>query len=107
MLSFAGWEALARQEQRFEGTGGYGLGTTAMMTASILVTVFALTKQVRPDPRFDPRYAIRMLGVSLDLHSLSTGAWQNRRGIEARLALGAWRLAPTDGKQCVQFSGPR
>ena len=71
-----------------------------MMTASILVTVFALTKQVRPDPWFDPRYAVRMLGmilgnimtgVSLDLHGLSTGAWQNRRGIEARLALGANR----------------
>ena len=69
-----------------------------MMTASILVTVFVLTKQVRPDPWFDPRYAIRMLGmilgntmtgVSLDLHGLSTGAWQNRRSIEARLALGA------------------
>ena len=32
-----------------------------------------------------------MTGVSLDLHCLSTGAWQNRRGIEARLALGAKR----------------
>ena len=71
-----------------------------MMTASILVTVFALTKQVRPDPWFDARYAIRMLGmilgntmmgVSLDLHSPSTDAWQNRHGIEARLVLGAKR----------------
>ncbi|MBG03781.1 MAG: iron export ABC transporter permease subunit FetB [Rhodospirillaceae bacterium] len=100
MILFAGWEALARQERRFSGIWGYGLGTTAMMTASILVTVFALTTQVRPDPWFDPRYAIPMLGmilgntmtgVSLGLHSLSTGAWQNRRGIEARLALGANR----------------
>ena len=71
-----------------------------MITASILVTVFALTKQGRPDPWFDPRCAIRMFGmilgntitgVSLDLHGLSTGAWQNRRGIKARLALGANR----------------
>ena len=70
------------------------------MTASILVTVFALTKQVRPDPWFDPRYVIRMLGmilgntmtgVSLDLDGLSTDAWQNRRSIKARLALGANR----------------
>ena len=70
------------------------------MTASILVIVFALTTQVRPDPCFDPRYAIPMLGmilgdvmtgVSLGLHSLSTSAWQNRLGIKARLALGTNR----------------
>lgn len=32
-----------------------------------------------------------MTGVSLDLHGLPTGAWRNRRSIEARLALGANR----------------
>ena len=71
-----------------------------MMTALILVAVFTLTKHVRLDPWFNPRYAIRMIGmilgntmtgVSLDLHGLPTGAWQNRRSIEARLALGANR----------------
>ncbi len=100
IIMFAGWKALARYERRFSDISGYGLGTTAMITASILVTVFALTKQVQPDPWFDPRYTIRMLGMllgntmtgaSLDLHGLPTGAWQNRRGIEARLALGANR----------------
>ena len=71
-----------------------------MMTALILVAVFTLTKHVRLDPWFNPRYAIRMIGmilgntmtgVSLDLHGLPTGAWRNRRSIEARLALGANR----------------
>ena len=73
-----------------------------MMTALILVAVFTLTKHVRLDLWFNPRYAIRMIGmilgntmtgVSLDLHGLPTGAWQNRRSIED-----ASRLAPTDGK---------
>lgn len=100
MVLFAGREAMARQERRYAGWWGYGLGTTAMMTSSVLVTVFALTTQVRPDPWFDPRYAIPMLGmilgntmtgVSLGLHSLSTSAWRERRAIEARLALGATR----------------
>jgi putative ABC transport system permease protein len=100
MILFAGREAMARQDRRFLGLWGYGLGTTAMLTASALVTVFALTTQVRPDPWFDPRYAIPMLGmilgntmtgVSLGLNALSSGAWTERRGIEAQLALGANR----------------
>lgn len=100
MVLFAGREAMARQERRLTGWWGYGVGTTAMMTSSILVTVFALTTQVQPDPWFDPRYAIPMLGmilgntmtaVSLGLHALSTGAWRERRSIEAQLALGATR----------------
>ena len=49
-----------------------------MMTALILVAIFTLTKHVRLDPWFNPRYAIRMIGmilgntmtgVSLDLHT--------------------------------------
>ena len=80
-----------------------------MMTALILVAVFALTKLVRPDPWFDP--IASCFGMILQYndwrqsrptHGLSTGAWQNRRDIEARLALGA-----KDGKQGAQFPGPR
>ena len=97
---WTGCEALARQDRRFAGWWGYGLGTTAMLMASMLVTVFALTTQLRPDPWFDPRYAIPLLGmvlgntmtgVSLGLHALSTGAWRDRTAIEARLALGSTR----------------
>ena len=55
IILFVGWETLARQERRLSSIRGYGLNTTAMMTALILDTVFAMTKQVRPDPWFDPR----------------------------------------------------
>src|SRR3546814_8599126 len=76
------------------------LGTAAMLMAATLVTVFALTTQIRPDPWFDPRYAIPLLGmilgnamtgVSLGLDTLTTGAWREKAAIEARLALGATR----------------
>lgn len=100
MLLFAGREALARQERRFSGWWGYGLGTTSMLMASFLVTIFALTTQVRPDPWFDPRYAIPMLGmilgnamtgVSLGLDTLTRSAARERVAIETRLALGHTR----------------
>ena len=97
MLLFAGREALARQERRFAGWWGYGLGTTSMLMASFLVTIFALTTQVKPDPWYDPRYAIPLLGmilgnamtgVSLGLDSLTRSAVRERVTIETRLALG-------------------
>ena len=100
MILFAGREAMARQDRRFLGLWGYGLGTTATLTSSMLVTVFALTPQIRPDPWFDPRYAIPILcmilgntmtGVSLGLQGLSSGAWTEHRGTKAQLTLGANR----------------
>ncbi|WP_142848970.1 iron export ABC transporter permease subunit FetB [Telmatospirillum sp. J64-1] len=100
MILLAGREIMARQDRRFTGWWSYGLGTVCIMTAASVVTVFALTTQVRPDPWFDPRYALPMLGmilgstmtgISLGLHSLTKGAIQGRQAIEAQLALGATR----------------
>ena len=100
MVLFAGREVMARQERRFAGLWGYGLGTTAMLMVALLVTVFALTTQIRPDPWYDPRYAIPVLGmilgntmtgVALGLHALTTGAVRERAAIESQLALGATR----------------
>jgi len=97
MVLFAGREATARLGRRFEGWWTHGLGTTAMMMAGVLVTVLALTTQIRPDPWFDPRYAIPLLGmilgntmtgVSLGLNALLGGAAREKPAIEARLALG-------------------
>lgn len=97
MVLFAGREAMARQERRLAGWWGYGVGTTAMLAAAAIVTVFALTTQVRPDPWYDPRYAIPMLGmilgntmtgVALGLHTLTSTAVREKAAIEARLALG-------------------
>ena len=97
MVLFAGREVMARQTRRFTGLWAYGLGTTSILAAATIVTVLALTTQVKPDPWYDPRYAIPLLGmilgntmtgVSLGLDRLVTAAARERNAIEARLALG-------------------
>ena len=98
MVLFAGREAMARQERRFEGWWSYGIGTGSMMAAGLIVTVFGLTTQVHADPWYDPRYALPILGmilgntmngVSLGLDRLMSGATLQRAAIEAQLMLGA------------------
>lgn len=100
MVLFAGREAGTRQERRLSGFWAYGLGTTSIFLAAVLVTIFTLTTQVRPDPWWDPRYALPMLGmilgntlngVSLGLGTLTSLAVKDRTSIEARLALGETR----------------
>jgi len=98
MVLFAGREATARQERRFEGYWSYGIGTGSMMAAGLIVTVFGLTTQIHADPWYDPRYALPILGmilgntmngVSLGLDRLMSGATLQRAAIEAQLMLGA------------------
>lgn len=100
MIAFAGREVAARQDRRLTGWWAYGVGTGSIFVATVLVTVFALTTAVRPDPWYDPRYALPLLGmimgntmngVSLGLSTLSTLAAKDAAGIEARLALGETR----------------
>lgn len=101
MIVFAGREIRARQHRRLTGVWGYGIGAGAMMTAGTLVTVFALTLQIQPEPWWSPRYALPLLGmilgntmtgVSLGLDTLHTALHRERRAIEARLMLGGTRL---------------
>ena len=106
MVAFAGREAAARQDRRLAGLWAYGLGTSSMLMAAALVTVFALTTALRPHPWYDPRYAIPLLGmilgntmtgVALGLNGLTSGLASRRAAVEARLMLGASRreaLAP-------------
>lgn len=100
MVLFAGREVMARQERRLAGWWAYGLGATTMLGAAGLVTVLALTTQIRPDPWYDPRYLIPLLGmilgntmsgISLGLNTLTVAAARERPAIEARLALGGTR----------------
>ena len=106
MVAFAGYEILARQERRLAGIWAYGLGTSCTLVAAGLVTVFALTTQLRPEPWYQPRYTLPLLGmilgntltgISLGLHTLTTGLTRERAAVEARLALGATRYEATGG----------
>ncbi|MGB1547665.1 MAG: ABC transporter permease [Alphaproteobacteria bacterium] len=103
MILFAGREILARQERRLAGWWAYGLGTTSMLMAAMIVTVLALVTQLQPDPWYHPRYAIPILGmilgntmtgIALGLNTLATTIGRERVAIEARLALGqTWQEA--------------
>ena len=97
MILFAGREAVVRQGRKFAGSWGYGIGTSAILAAATLVTIFALTTQVQPDPWYDPRYAIPLLGmvlgntltgVALGLNTLTATAHRDKTAIEAQLCLG-------------------
>lgn len=97
MLLVAGREVMARQERRFSGLWGYGVGTLSMFISSFAVTVLALALLIQPDPWYLPQYAIPLLGmllgntmngIALGLDRLTTAAWQQRQIIEARLMLG-------------------
>jgi len=101
MIGFAGREVWARQQRRLIGVWGYGIGAVAMMTAGTVVTVFALTLQIQPDPWWSPRFALplfgmilgnTMTGVSLGLDTLHTSVHRERRAIEAQLLLGRTRF---------------
>jgi putative ABC transport system permease protein len=100
MVFFAGQEVRLRQERRLSGWWSYGLGTGCMMISSILVTTFALLTALRPNPWYDPRYAIPLLGmilgncmtgIALGLNTLTTTLVTRRAGVEAQLMLGASR----------------
>jgi putative ABC transport system permease protein len=100
MVLFAGHEAAHRQERRLCGWWSYGLGTGCMMMSSVLVTVFVLTTALRPNPWYDPLYAVPLLGmilgncmtgVGLGLNTLSTSLVSRRASVEAQLMLGATR----------------
>lgn len=102
MVLFAGYEVLGRQQRRFAGWWGYSVGASSILFAGTIVTVFALTTQVRPDPWYHPQFALPLLGmilgntmtgVALGLDTLSTRVARERPAIEAMLALGATRRA--------------
>ncbi len=102
MILFAGREVMARQERGFARLWAYGIGPSALLMASTLVTLFALTTQVQPEPWYDPRYALPLLGmilgntmtgIALGLQRLTEGARQQRAAIEALICLGASRRA--------------
>ena len=50
MILFAGREIMARQERRLAGLWSYGLGTTCMLFAATLRTIFILLSQARHVP---------------------------------------------------------
>lgn len=100
MLLAAGYEVMARQQRRFIGWWGFGMGTGAMFISSFAIAVLTLTTIIGTDPWYTPQYAVPLLGmllgntmsgIALALDRLTQTAWQQRAVIEQRLMLGATR----------------
>ena len=97
MLLVAGREAMVRQERRFAGWWGFGVGTLSMFVSTFTMTLFALLAVIGPEPWYTPQYAIplmgmvlgnTMTGIALALDRLTQNAWDQRAIIEQRLMLG-------------------
>lgn len=97
MVLIAGREVLARQERRFTGWWGFGVGTVSMFLSSFAVTLFALLAIIGTTPWYEPQYAIPLLGmllgntmsgIAIAMDRLTQLAWLQRREIEAQIILG-------------------
>jgi putative ABC transport system permease protein len=97
MLAVAGKEVMGRQQRRFKGWWGFGVGTGSMFISSFSLSLFALVVVIHVDPWYRPQYAIPLLGmllgntmngIALGLDRLTQTGWQQRSVIEARLMLG-------------------
>ena len=97
MLLAAGRIVMERQERRFIGWWGYGVGTLSMFLSSFSVTLITLIVIIQPEPWYQPQYAIPLLGmmlgntmngVALGLERLTSSVVQQRREIEAQLIQG-------------------
>ncbi|MFA7441407.1 MAG: iron export ABC transporter permease subunit FetB [Sphingomonadaceae bacterium] len=99
MLVTASYEIASRQERRFAGFWGFGVGAGAATVATLIVATFALIS-LQPDPWFSPATVIPLVGimlgtvmngVSISLNAFNTGVVREHAVIDARLALGADR----------------
>jgi putative ABC transport system permease protein len=97
MVLVAAREVAARPERRFKGGENLIIGASSVGFATLLTVVLALTTAIRPQPWYDPHYAIPLAGIilgsvlnsaSLALDSFLGSVRRERPGIDARLALG-------------------
>jgi putative ABC transport system permease protein len=115
MLFVAGYEVMARQQRRFSGIWGFGVGTLSMFISSFSVTILALTVVIQAQPWYSVQYLIPLLGmmlgntmsgIAIALDNLTQNAWQRRQEIEARLILGhTWDQAIREIRRNALRSG--
>lgn len=97
MIALAGREAVARQHLKLRGAWSYSIAATALLSAGAIVTTLALTTAIRPEPWYDPRFALPLLGmvlgntmngVAVGMERITATVKREREAVEARLALG-------------------
>jgi putative ABC transport system permease protein len=97
MIGAAAREVATRPKQRLKRHMNYRISAAVVACAGFATVLLALTTAVRPDPWYEPRYAIPLMGIvlgsvlnaaSLALDGILDGVVRERARIEARLALG-------------------
>jgi len=97
MVLVAAREVAARPDRSLIHGQNYLIGLVSVAGAATLASVFALITAIRPDPWFDPHYAIPLVGIilgsvlnagSIALDGVLSGVEAAQSGIEARLMLG-------------------
>jgi putative ABC transport system permease protein len=97
MVLVAAREVAARPERRLKGHSNLIIGFVSVGFATFVTSILALTTAIRPQPWFDPHYAIPLAGIilgnvlnsaSLTLDSFLGSVRRERQAIEARLSLG-------------------
>ncbi|QGC62996.1 iron export ABC transporter permease subunit FetB [Bordetella holmesii] len=98
MMSLAAREVAARPAERFSGAGNLRIGALAVITTTAVTAMFILSTALHPDPWYDPRYLIALVGIvlgsvlnaaSLALDGMLGNVRRQRAAIESRIALGA------------------
>jgi len=98
MLAAAAREVAVRPTRRLKSGGNYRIGMAAVGLSGVATVALALLTAIRPDPWYDPRYAIPLTGIvlgsvlnaaSLGLDSFFDDVALGRAAIEAQLSLGS------------------
>ncbi|MCH9808599.1 MAG: iron export ABC transporter permease subunit FetB [Alphaproteobacteria bacterium] len=106
MVLVAGYEIVSRLTWRPKGISAYLLGSGTLLFVGTLATAFAIVGIIGPEPWYQPRYVLPILGmvlgnamtgISLTVSTLLETANRERTAIEARLTLGADRFTALGG----------
>ena len=111
MTAIAGISAVNRTQRRFAGIYWHSL--LSVLSASALVTGFAVVGIIRVQPWYDPQYLIPLLGmvlgntlsgISLGLDRFMESLATQRDQVETLLTLGAtrWEAAHTQVREAVR-----
>lgn len=107
MCAAASREIAARQELRFAGAWGYGLGAGTAVLATACTSAVGLVA-LRHSPWYAPQVVVPLVGIvlgsvmngtSIALNAFCNALVRERAAIEARLALGADRHLATRALQ--------
>jgi len=102
MIAAAVREVAVRPRQRLKDLGNFRIAGVVVTLASVATVSLALSTALEPQPWYDPRYAIPLMGIvlgtvlnsaSLGLDSFFGEVMIRRASIEAQLALGATSAA--------------